>query len=298
MTGAPLEAGLRPRRSALYMPASKARALDKARALAADVLLFDLEDAVAPGEKAAARDLLVAALAEGGYAPRETVIRVNGPNTPWGVADIVAAATAGADAVLLPKVEGAAAIEAAAAALDAAGGPPGLALWAMIETPRGVLAAGEIAAHPRLACLVAGTNDLLAELQARFSPDRAALMPALTQVVLAARAHGKAVLDGVYNAYGDDAGLEIEARQGRMLGMDGKTLIHPRQLAIANRLFAPDAEAVDRARAEVEAFEAATARGEGIAVLDGRIVENLHAAAARRLIAQAEAIAALEAATA
>ncbi|MEM6487019.1 MAG: CoA ester lyase [Pseudomonadota bacterium] len=286
----------RPRRSALYMPAASARVLDKARGLPADVLLFDLEDAVAPAEKERARAQLIDALAAGGYAPRETVIRVNSLATPWGADDLAAAAGARADAVLLPKVEGAEQMDAAAWALDAAGASIDLALWAMIETPMGVLKAAEIAAHPRLACLVLGTNDLLADLQAAPSADRAPLLPALAQTVLAARAHGKAVLDGVYNAFRDEAGLAVECAQGRALGMDGKTLIHPLQLAAANRAFAPSAEAVAEAHAQVEAFEAAVARGEGVGVVDGKIIENLHAAAAKRLIAQAEGIAALEAA--
>ncbi|MEO1277082.1 MAG: CoA ester lyase, partial [Pseudomonadota bacterium] len=169
-----------------------------------------------------------------------------------------------------------------------------LPLWAMIETPAGVLAATEIAGHPRMTCLVLGTNDLLADLKARYRADRAALMPALAQTVLAARTHGCAVLDGVYNAFKDEDGLRAEAEQGRDLGMDGKTLIHPAQLDIANAVFGPTEDAIATARAEVDAFERAEAQGEGVAVVEGKIVENLHAAAARRLIAEAEAIAALE----
>jgi citrate lyase beta subunit len=291
-----MSATARPRRSALYMPASKARALEKARSLPADVLLLDLEDAVAPAEKEAARAQVVAAVREGGYAPREVVVRVNALSTPWGAEDLAAVATAGADAVLIPKVGDPADLDAAAGRLDAAGAPEGLALWAMIETPAGVLAADRIAAHPRLACLVLGTNDLLAELRAAYTPERASLMPALTRTVLAARACGCAVLDGVYNAFKDEDGLRAEARQGLSLGMDGKTLIHPAQLAVTNAVFAPSAEAVETARRQLAAFEEAAARGEGVAVVDGKIVENLHAATARRLIAEAEAIAALEAA--
>ncbi|MEM6972132.1 MAG: CoA ester lyase [Pseudomonadota bacterium] len=287
----------RPRRSALYMPASRARALEKARTLPADVLLLDLEDAVAPSEKESARTSLAAALTEGGYAPRETVVRVNGAGTPWSADDLSMAAGSGTDAVLLPKIESGAAVDAAAWMLDA-GGAGAMPIWVMIETPLGILNAAEIAAHPRVACLVLGTNDLMADMRAEALPGRASLLPALVQAVLAARAHGVSVLDGVYNAFKDETGLEEEARQGRALGMDGKTLIHPAQLAIANRVFAPDPDAVARARTEVAAFEAAEARGEGIAVVEGRIVENLHAAAGRRLIAEAEAIARLEAATA
>ncbi|MEM7500288.1 MAG: CoA ester lyase [Pseudomonadota bacterium] len=288
----------RPRRSALYMPASKARALEKARSLPADVLLLDLEDAVAPDEKPAARKALAEALETGGFGLRETVVRVNALGTPWGGEDLAMAARSGCDAVLLPKVESSAMVEAAAAALDNAGGREGLALWAMIETPRGILAVERIARHPRLACLVLGTNDLVADMRAEHVPGRAPVMPALTMAVLAARASGLAVLDGVYNAFRDDDGLRAECEQGRALGMDGKTLIHPAQLAVANEVFAPAPDAVALARRQIEAYEDARAKGQGIAVVDGRIVENLHARTARRLIAEAEAIAAREAAAA
>ncbi|MEM6676812.1 MAG: CoA ester lyase [Pseudomonadota bacterium] len=281
------------------MPGSKARALIKARSLPADVLLLDLEDAVAMAEKERAREALATALLEGGYAPREVVIRVNGAGTPWHAEDLTmaarVAAAGGADAVLLPKVESAAMLEETAEALTAAGAPADLALWAMIETPRGILAVAEIAAHPRLACLVLGTNDLLADLRAAFTADRAALLPHLIASVLAARAHGLGVLDGVYNAFKDDEGLRAECEQGLALGMDGKTLIHPAQLGVANAVFAPSAAEVETARRQLTAFEAAEARGEGVAVVDGKIVENLHAASARRVIAVADAIAALEA---
>ncbi|MEO1316013.1 MAG: CoA ester lyase [Pseudomonadota bacterium] len=280
----------RPRRSALYMPASKARALEKARSLDADVLLLDLEDAVAPDEKPAARKALAASLAEGGFGSRETVVRVNALGTPWGGDDLAMAARSGADAVLLPKVESSAMVEAAAAALDNADGPQSLALWAMIETPRGILAAERIARHPRLACFVLGTNDLVADMRAEHVPGRAPVLAALTMAVLAARASGLAVLDGVYNAFRDEEGLRAECEQGRALGMDGKTLIHPAQLAIANEVFAPAEDAVALARRQIEAYEEARAQGQGVAVVDGRIVENLHVRTAQRLIAEAEAI--------
>ncbi|MEO0819014.1 MAG: CoA ester lyase [Pseudomonadota bacterium] len=288
----------RPRRSALYMPGSNARALEKARSLPADVLLLDLEDAVAPAEKVAARALVMAEIAKGGFAPREVVLRVNGADTPWGEADLAAAAKASGtlDAVLLPKVESAAMLDEAAAKLDAAGAPAGLALWAMMETPRGIVAANEIAAHPRLSVLVMGTNDLVTDMQAEFRADRMPVIGALTACVLAARVHDRVVLDGVYNAFRDAEGLQEECEQGRSLGMDGKTLIHPAQLATANRVFAPSADAVALAQRQLAAYEAAAESGEGVAVLDGKIVENLHAAAARRLLARANAIAALEAA--
>jgi citrate lyase subunit beta/citryl-CoA lyase len=284
---------VRPRRSALYMPGSNARALEKARTLDADVLLLDLEDAVAPAAKAEARRLVLAAVAAGGYAPRELVIRVNGPATPWGAEDLAAAACAGADAVLLPKVESAEQVAAAAGALRGAGAPPGLALWAMIETPRGVLAAQEIAvASPRLACLVAGTSDLSKELHARQTAGRAELLTALSLTVLAARAHGLGCLDGVHLDLADEAGFEAQCRQGRDLGFDGKTLIHPKTIAAANRAFSPDQAELSAARAVVTAHAEAEARGQGVVVLDGRLVEALHVEAARRLLALAEAIAA------
>jgi citrate lyase subunit beta / citryl-CoA lyase len=286
---------VRPRRSALYVPASNARALEKARALPADVLLLDLEDAVAPAAKEEARRCAVAALAHGGFGHRELVLRVNGGGTPWGAADLAAAARARADAVLLPKVESAEAVRDAERALVAAGAPPELALWCMIETPRGVLAAAAIAAaSPRLACLVAGTSDLVKELGARPTPGRAEVLASLQLMLLAARAEGLCALDGVQLDLADDAGLDAACRQGRELGFDGKTLVHPRQLAAANRHFAPDPAEVEEARRIVAAHAEAEARGQGVAVLDGRVVEALHVAAARRRLALAEAIAARE----
>jgi citrate lyase subunit beta/citryl-CoA lyase len=283
----------RPRRSALYLPGSNARALEKARTLDADVLLIDLEDAVAPGAKEEARRLAVAALAAGGYGPRELVLRVNGLATPWGAADLAAAARARADAVLLPKVESAEEVQRAQSLLQAAGAPEGLALWAMIETPRGVLAAPAVAAaSPRLACLVAGTSDLVKELGARHTPGRAEVLTALSLIVLAARAHGLACLDGVHLDLADEAGLEAACRQGRDLGFDGKTLIHPKTLAAANRVFAPGEAELDTARRILVAHAEAESFGKGVVVVDGRLVEGLHVEAARRLLALAEAIAA------
>ncbi|MEM7527708.1 MAG: CoA ester lyase, partial [Pseudomonadota bacterium] len=224
--------------------------------------------------------------------------RVNALGTPWGGDDLAMAARSGCDAILLPKVESSAMLEAASAAIDNAGGPPDLALWAMIETPRGVLAVERIARHPRLTCLVLGTNDLVADMRAEHVPGRGPVLAALTMAVLAARASGLAVLDGVYNAFRDEEGLREECEQGRALGMDGKTVIHPAQLAVTNDVFAPAPEAVDLARRQIAALEAAQAEGRGVAVVDGRIVEGLHARSARRLIAEAEAIAKLEASTA
>jgi citrate lyase subunit beta/citryl-CoA lyase len=284
---------VRPRRSALYMPGSNARALEKARTLDADVLLLDLEDAVAPAAKQEARRLVLAAVAAGGAGWRELVIRINGPATPWGAEDLAAAARSGADAVLLPKVESAEEVVAAAGVLRSAGAPPGLALWAMIETPRGVLAAPAIAAaSPRLTCLVAGTSDLAKDLRVRQSTGRAELITALSLTVLAARAHGLACLDGVHLDLADEAGFEAQCRQGRDLGFDGKTLIHPKTIAVANRAFSPDEAELASARAVVAAHAEAEARGQGVVVLDGRLVEALHVEAARRLLALAEAIAA------
>jgi citrate lyase subunit beta/citryl-CoA lyase len=288
-----MTAPARPRRSVLYMPGSNARALEKARTLAADGLVLDLEDAVAPSAKDAARDTVAAELARGGFWPREVVVRVNGPATPWAAADLAMAARSGADAILLPKVESAAAVRDALQALASAGAPEDLALWAMIETPRGVLAADAIAgASPRLACLVAGTSDLVKDLRARHVPDRTPVLASLSLVLLAARAHGLAALDGVHLDLADEAGLEAACHQGRALGFDGKTLVHPRQIAAANRIFAPSADEVRAARAVIAAHAEAVAAGRGVVVVDGRLVEALHVEEARRTVSLAEAIAA------
>jgi citrate lyase subunit beta/citryl-CoA lyase len=286
-------APVRPRRSVLYLPGSNARALEKARELPADALILDLEDAVAPSAKEEARGLVLAALAKGGFGARERVVRVNGRSTPWGAADLAAAARSGADAVCLPKAESAADVRAAEELLVRAGAPVGLALWCMIETPRGVLAAAEIAgASPRVACLVAGTSDLVKDLGARHTPSRAEVLPSLALLLLAARAHGLAALDGVHLDLADEAGLEAACRQGRDLGFDGKTLIHPKQLESANRAFAPDEAEVEHARRIISAHAEAEAAGRGVTVVDGRLVEALHVESARRTVALAEAIAA------
>ncbi len=283
---------VRPRRSVLYLPGSNARALEKARSLAADALILDLEDAVAPSAKEAARAQVVAALSAGGFGRRELIVRVNGAATPWGPADLAAAARSGAHAVCLPKVERAEEVRAAERALAAAGAPADLAIWCMIETPRGVLAADAVAgASPRSSCLVAGTSDLVKDLGARATPGRAEVLPALGLILLAARAHGLAALDGVHLDLADDAGLEEACRQGRDLGFDGKTLVHPRQIDPANRAFAPDAAELALARRIVAAHAEAQAAGRGVTVLDGRLVEALHVEAARRRIALAEAVA-------
>jgi citrate lyase subunit beta/citryl-CoA lyase len=284
---------VRPRRSALYMPGSNPRALEKARALDADVLILDLEDAVAPAAKEEARRLVLAAVAAGGYGPRELVIRVNGLATPWGAEDLSAASRSGADAVLLPKVESAGEVTRVARMLGQSGAPAGLSLWAMIETPRGVLAATAIAAStPRLACLVAGTSDLTKDLGARHTPGRAEVLTSLSLIVLAARANDLACLDGVHLDLGDQAGFEAACLQGRDLGFDGKTLIHPSTIAAANRAFAPGEAELAAARAVVAAHTEARAQGKGVVLVDGRLVEALHVEAARRLLALAESIAA------
>lgn len=275
------------------MPGSNARALEKARSLPADVLIFDLEDAVAPDAKVAARAIVAAALAErASYGPRELVVRVNGQDTPWGEDDLRAVASAGADAVLLPKVESVAAVERARATSVAAGAPAGSPLWCMIETPRGVLAAAEIARACDVTCLVMGTSDLTKDLHALATADRLPLLLALQTGVLAARAAGIAVLDGVHLDLADAAGFAAACRQGRELGFDGKTLIHPNQIAAANAAFGPSPAEVEQARRIVDAFARARAAGAGVAVLDGRLVEALHVREAERILALAAAIAA------
>ncbi|MBV7501141.1 CoA ester lyase [Achromobacter sp. ACM05] len=286
-----MNAPIRPRRSVLYMPGANARALDKARTLDADALILDLEDAVAPDAKAQARAQVAAALREGGYGRRECIVRVNALDTPWGMDDVRAVAQAGADAVLLPKVESPAQLAALAQALDAAGAPMDLPLWAMAETPLGFLRLDAIAGgHERLAAIVVGTSDLVKDLHARHTPSRDETLLARSLAVMAARAHGLAVLDGVHLDLNDDAGLQDACRQGRDQGFDGKTLIHPRQIAAANAAFAPTAEELDTARKRLDAWRAAQAEGKGVAVVDGALVENLHASEAERVLALAAAI--------
>lgn len=283
---------VRPRRSVLYVPGSNARALEKARALDVDGLILDLEDAVAPSAKDEARRTLGAVLAGGGYGHREVAVRVNGPATPWGAEDLAFAARCGADAVVLPKVESADEVRAAERALVAAGAPPGLGLWCMIETPRGVLAAPQIAAAtPRLQVLVMGTSDLVKDLRARHTPARAEVLYALGAVLVAARANGLAALDGVHLDLSDDAGFEAACRQGRDLGFDGKTLIHPRTVEVANRVFAPSEAELAEAMKVIAAHAEAEAAGRGVVVVDGRLVEALHVEMARRVVALARAIA-------
>ena len=277
----------RPLRSVLYIPGSKPRALDKARGLPVDAIIFDLEDAVSLDEKEAARATLAEALAQGGYGARLKIVRINGFDTKWGRDDAQAARDMGADAILLPKVSSPADLDALAAITD------DTPLWAMMETPAGMLNAPAIAAHELLQGMVMGTNDLAKELQTRFRPDRLPLQASLGLCLLAAKAHGCAIVDGVYNAFKDDDGLKVECEQGRDMGFDGKTLIHPAQIDIANTAFSPSEDEIDLARRQIAAFEEVEASGQGVAVVDGRIVENLHIVTARETLAKADAIAAM-----
>ncbi|WP_281972544.1 HpcH/HpaI aldolase/citrate lyase family protein [Ruegeria faecimaris] len=279
----------RPYRSVLYIPGSKDRALDKARNLPVDAVIFDLEDAVAADEKNNARETLGAALAAGGYGARVKIVRINGLDTEWGRADALAVRDMDVDVVLLPKVNSAADVDALAAITG------DLPIWAMMETPRGMLNAAEIAAHPQMAGFVMGTNDLAKELQTRFHPDRLPLQTSLGLCLLAAKAEGLIIVDGVYNAFKDSEGLAAECAQGRDMGFDGKTLIHPAQVDVTNDAFAPSDEEIDLARRQITAFEETEAQGQGVAVVDGKIVENLHVATAREILAKAEAISALQA---
>ena len=285
---------VRPRRSVLFMPGSNARALEKARTLPADAVVFDLEDAVAPDAKEGARRQVIAAVRAGGYGRREVIVRVNGLATPWGRADLEGVAASGVDAVLLPKMESPESVREALGVLTAHGSPPGLALWCMLETPRGILNAVAIAtATPRVAALVMGTSDLTKDLHARHTRGRLPLLASLELCVLAARAAGVAALDGVHLDLDDDAGFEAVCRQAADLGFDGKTLIHPRTIARANEIFAPTAADVDWARRVIAAHAEAVAHGRGVALLDGRLIENLHVEDARRVVALADAIDAL-----
>lgn len=286
---------IRPRRSVLYMPGSNPRTLEKAKSLAADGLIFDLEDAVTPDAKEHARALVVDAVRAGGYGGREMIIRVNALDTPWGEADIAAAAQAGPDAVLLPKVERAAHVQRAAALMAAAGAPAHTRIWCMMETPRAMLRAEEIAdSHERLAGFVMGTSDLVKDLGARHTPMRLPVLASLSLCLLAARAAGLAIVDGVHLDLKDEAGFAAACQQGVELGFDGKTLIHPGQIAAANQAFAPSPEALDWARRIIAAHQDAARQGQGVVLVDGKLIENLHVAEAERAVALAEAIKALE----
>jgi len=290
---------IRPRRSVLYMPGSNSRAMEKAKTIPADVIVFDLEDAVAPDQKEAARESILAVLRAGGYGRRELVIRINGLETPWGDADLRAAATSGADAICVPKVETAEQVLELAARMERYGAPAEQGLWVMAETPRGILNIQQIAsAHPRLDLLMLGTSDLAKDLRVPHRPDRIGFITSLSLCVLAARANGLDVLDGVHLNINDADGLREVCEQGRALGFDGKTLIHPNQVYIANEAFGLDAQAVDNARRVIAAWQEAERQGKGVAVLDDKLVENLHAAEARRVLQLSDAIAALEGASA
>ena len=282
-----------PRRSVLYMPGANERALEKAKGLAADALILDLEDAVAPDAKAEARQRVCAAASSGEYGSKEVAIRVNGLTTQWHAEDIAAAAAAGPAAVVVPKVDSVEDVHAIERGLEAGGAPDHTKIWAMVETPVAMLHAEAIAAaSERLTVLVMGTNDLAKELHAEHVPGRQPLLTGLGLCLLAARATGKVILDGVYNDIKDPEGFEAECLQGRQLGFDGKTLIHPSQIDPANAVWAPTPEAVEDAAALIATFEAAIAEGKGVVTHNGRMIENLHVDNARRILAVAEAIAA------
>jgi citrate lyase subunit beta/citryl-CoA lyase len=287
----------RPRRSVLYMPSSNERALEKAKTLPVDGLILDLEDAVAPDAKEAARGNACAAASSGAYGRREVTIRVNGMDTPWHADDMAAACEAGPDGIVVPKVDSAEAVRELVATMERHGAPAHTSLWAMVETPLAMLRAHDIgAASDRLTVFVMGTNDLAKELYAEHVPGRQPLLTGLGLALLAARASGTAILDGVYNNVKDPDGFLAECRQGRELGFDGKTLIHPGQVEGANEAFAPSPQAVDDARGILQAWEDGGAgRGSGVVTYNGRMVENLHVESARRVLTMHEAIQALSA---
>ena len=285
---------LRPYRSVLYIPGGRGRALEKSRGLPVDAIIFDLEDAVAPDEKTSARGMLVKELAEGGFGKRSQIVRINGLDTPWGTADIAAISAVRPEAILLPKVNNATMIKDLCTELAKYDGFKATKIWAMMETPRGILNAAEIADVPGVDGMVMGTNDLAKDLNSRFDPARGPMLASLGLCVLAAKAAGIVVVDGVYNAFKDNDGLQCEARQGRDMGFDGKTLIHPGQVAIVNAIFAPSLEEIKLAKRQIEAFEMAAEQGLGVAVVDGRIIENLHVEVAQATLAKAFAITQLE----
>jgi citrate lyase subunit beta/citryl-CoA lyase len=292
---------IRPRRSVLFMPGSNARAIEKARTLPADCIVLDLEDSVAPDRKDAAREQVMSAVADGGFGPRELVVRINGLDTGWWLDDVNAAAKAKPDAILIPKVSSPGHLQDVAARLIDISADQKIRIWAMMETPLAVLQAREIAAaakdvETRLACLVLGTNDLAKETRTRILPGREPMQLWLMICVAAARAYGLDVIDGVYNDFRGDEGFARECAEARDMGFDGKSIIHPNQIAASNALFAPTAEEVDQARAIIAAFDRPQNAGRGVIELDGRMVERLHADMARRTVAIADAIAEREAA--
>lgn len=285
----------RPRRSVLYMPGANTRALEKGREIPCDGIILDLEDAVSPDAKVQARENVINATNQGGYGQRELLLRVNALNSPWGYEDIVAAAKAKVQGVLIPKVESADEVRQVEAILDAHGAPEDLKIWCMMETPRGILRAEEIAAAtPRLGGFVMGTNDLAKELNCAHTPMRLPMLTSLSICLLAARANGLAILDGVYGDLSNDEGFRDSCTQGKEFGFDGKTLIHPKTVAPCNEVFAPSESEVEHARRVIAAFEEALAEGKGVVLVDGKLVENLHVAMAQDLVKRAEMIAEMQ----
>ncbi len=285
-------AALRPLRSVLYMPAANARALEKAQTIPADAIIFDLEDAVAPDAKDAARDQACAAVASGLYGHRFLTIRCNGLDTPWGASDIDAAVKVRPGAIVIPKVSGVDALSDVARRMDAAGASADTTIWAMVETPTAIFDVRAIAGFERVSVLVMGTNDLAKELRAQMVPSRSPLLSHLAVALLAAREAGRGILDGVYNDVRDAEGFAVEAQQGFEMGFDGKTLVHPSQVEPTNEIWAPSAAEIDHAGRVIEAFVAAQSEGRGVVTVDGRMIENLHVDNARRVLAVSAAIAA------
>ena len=283
----------RPRRSVLYMPAANERALEKAKDIQADTLIFDLEDAVAPDSKEIAREQACVAAASSDYGNRELTIRCNGLDTPWGREDVLAAAAAAPAAVVIPKVDGPAYLDQISDLLDQGGAPSSTQIWAMVETPVGILNVDQIAHHKRMSVMVLGTNDMAKELRATVTAGRATLVPYLSMCLLSARAADVGILDGVYNDIKDELGFEAQCVQGAEMGFDGKTLIHPNQVAPTNKIFSPSMDELDFHRRVIEEFEAAEKDGRGVLTVDGKMIENLHVDEARRALSIAEAIAAL-----
>lgn len=287
-----MTAAIRPRRSVIYVPGSNPRVIEKAKGLPVDGVILDLEDAVAPEAKVSARDIVAAVTKAGGFGTKELIVRVNGLNTDWGYEDLVAVAGMCVHAILIPKVDGPEAVRQADAILSQAGAPEALRLWCMMETPLGILNAKEIAAAgPRLGGFAMGTSDLAKDLHAAHTRERLPMLTSLGLCLLAARAYGLSILDGVHLDLNDPEGLVVSCRQGAEMGFDGKTLIHPSQIAAANHAFAPSEAEIDWARKVIAAHAAAAAEGKGITVLDGRLVENLHVQNAQRVVALAEAVA-------
>ena len=283
----------RPRRSVLYMPAANERALEKAKDIQADALILDLEDAVAPDSKEIAREQACVAAASSDYGNRELTIRCNGLDTPWGREDVLAAAAAAPAAVVIPKVDGPAYLDQISDLLDQGGAPSSTQIWAMVETPVGILNVDQIAHHKRMSVMVLGTNDMAKELRATVTAGRATLVPYLSMCLLSARAADVGILDGVYNDIKDELGFEAQCVQGAEMGFDGKTLIHPNQVAPTNKIFSPSMDELDFHRRVIEEFEAAEKDGRGVLTVDGKMIENLHVDEARRALSIAEAIAAL-----